>query len=86
MPEGWKPSDDYLGETIKQLMKFEKYFCQSSPPPGKNPGYALDPSWGVTLVLTPRGGYLQRGLIMLDPKKKQRGDCRGCITSWSLSD
>ena len=22
-------------------MKFEKYFCQSSPPPGKNPGYAL---------------------------------------------
>ena len=35
------PSDDYSGETIQRLMKFEKYFCQSSPPPGKNPGYAL---------------------------------------------
>jgi len=39
--EGWKPSDDYSGETIQQLMKLEKYFGQSSPPPGKNPGYAL---------------------------------------------
>ena len=29
-------------QTIQRLMKFEKYFCQSSPPPGKNPGYALE--------------------------------------------
>jgi len=28
-------------QTIQRLMKFEKYFCQSSPPPGKNPGSAL---------------------------------------------
>ena len=41
MWEGWKPSDDYLGETIQQVMKFEKYFRRSSLPPGKNPGYAL---------------------------------------------
>ena len=28
-----EPSIDYSGETIQQLMKFEKYFCQSLPPP-----------------------------------------------------